>query len=93
MKKLISLALLLSVFGVSVASAAPPGWYSRQLPSMQSESVDQPGLLGPWVRVMLRFFAPSVWQVGRYSAPRQDVPNPPVCSVVCLRLPVQGMAR
>jgi hypothetical protein len=94
MKKLISLVLLLAVFGMSVASAAPVGWYARPLPNLQPASVDQPGLLGPWARVMQRFFAPSVWQVfGRYSAPRQDVPIPPVCSAVCLRLPVQGIAR
>jgi hypothetical protein len=93
MKNMISLVLLLAVVGMSVAVAAPPGWYARQQQNMQSESVDQPGLLGPWARVLLRFFAPSVWQVGRYRAPSQDVPVPPVCSSVCLRLPVQGIAR
>jgi hypothetical protein len=94
MKELVSLVLLLSVVGISVASAAPADWYARPLPNLQPASVDQPGLFGPWARVMQRLFAPSVWQVfGRYSAPRQDVPVPPVCGVSCLRLPVQGIAR
>jgi hypothetical protein len=94
MRKIISLVLLLAVFGMSVASAAPARWYARKLPNLQSASVDQPGLLGPWARVMLRFLAPSAWQVfGRYSAPRQDVPVPPVCGISCLLRPVQGIAQ
>ena len=94
MRKIISLVLLLAVFGVSVASAAPAGWYARPLPNMQPASVDQPGLLAPWARVLQRFFAPSVGQVfGRYSAPRQNVPVPPVCGVSCLRMPMQGIAQ
>jgi hypothetical protein len=94
MKKLTSLVLLLAVFGMSVASAAPVGWYARPLPNLQPASVDQPGLLGPWARVMLRFFAPSLGLVwGKYSAPPGIIPNPPVCSGACLRMPVQGLAR
>ena len=93
MKNMISLVLLMAVVGMSVAVAAPPGWYAGQQQNMQLAAGDQPGLLGPWVRVMLRFFAPSVWQVGRYSAPSQDVPVPPVCGGACLRVPVQGIGR
>jgi|WetSurMetagenome_2_1015567.scaffolds.fasta_scaffold107151_3 hypothetical protein len=94
MKKMISLVLLLAVFGMSVASAAPPGWYARVVPNMQQASVDRPGLLGPWSQVVLSLFAPYLWSVqARYGAQSKNIPNPPVCSGACLRLPVQGIAR
>lgn len=94
MKKMISMVLMLAVFGLAVASAAPAGWYARPMPNLQVVSIDQPGVFGSWARVMLRFFAPSQSQVhGRYSAPRLDVPVPPVCGAACLVLPVQGIAK
>ena len=94
MKRIISLVLVLAVFGMSVASAAPVGWYARPLPNLQPASVNHPGLFAPWARVMLRFFAPSYSLVQpRYSAGPGIIPNPPVCSGACLLLPMQGIAR
>jgi hypothetical protein len=94
MRKLMSLVLLLVVFGMSVASAAPAGWYARPLPNLQSASVDRPGMLVPWVRVALRFFVPFYGYVQpKYSAPPGIIPNPPVCGAACLLLPVQAIAR
>ena len=94
MKKLVSLVLLLAVLGMSVASAAPAGWYARPLPNLQPASVTHPGLFAPWARVMLRVFAPSYSPVQpKYSAGPGIIPIPPVCGGACLRLPVQGIAR
>jgi len=93
MKKLISLIMLVAVVGIAVADVGPGRRMSRPMVNLQ-QSVDQPSLLGPWARVMLRLFAPALSQVhGRYSAPRQDVPIPPVCGAACLLLPVQGIAQ
>jgi hypothetical protein len=93
MKKLISLIMLVAVVGIAVADVGPGRRMSRPMVNLQ-QSVDQPGLLGPWVRVVLRFFSPSYRLVEpRYSAARQIVPVPPVCGVSCLRIPVQGIAQ
>ena len=94
MKKLISLILLLSVVGIAVADVQPGRRMSRPMVNLQQASLDQPGLLVPWVRVMLRFFALSYRLVEpRYSAGQEIVPVPPVCGVACLRIPVQGIAE
>ena len=93
MKKLISLIMLVAVVGIAVADVGPGRRMSRPMVNLQ-QSVDQPSLLGPWARVMLRLFSPSYRLVEpQYSAAPRIVPVPPVCGVSCLRIPVQGIAQ
>jgi len=94
MKKLISLILVLVVVGIAVADINPARRLARPLVNLPQESVDHSGLLGPWARVLMRFFAPSYEPVApRYSAPPVIIPIPPVCTVACLRMPVQAIAQ
>ncbi|MBM3332228.1 hypothetical protein FJY68_10350 [candidate division WOR-3 bacterium] len=94
MKKIISLILLVAVFGVAFADVPPARRVVPRPVNQPQESISQPGILGPWFRVMLRFVSPSYQLlIPEYKAPSELIPVPPVCGVACFRLQVQGIGK
>jgi hypothetical protein len=94
MKLFVSLVLLLAVVGMALADVAPQRKLSRPLVLLPLLSFDQPGLVGRWARVILGFFAPPLVPLrDKYSAPSLVIPEPPLCTSVCLRIPIQSIAQ
>ncbi|GEM_PF-2150484 len=95
MRKIISLVLLLALVGFVMADVSPARKLSRPLVTLPQESANQLSPVANLARVILRFFAPPYAPVVvRYSAPPQVVPiPPPVCNIVCVRMPIQSIAQ